>query len=165
MLVHNLAGLLHIDFRLPGAADYTTFLRATRLLTRDEREVEKPMIGRLAMLFHNRDDHPKIWLGVLAATDTGAWRPHLTLIFSTGPMGQHHMDVCGEGAAIERGHLLRLAQEGRHRHAHAKHSIDRMLPHAASRAGRLADFPAWRATAQVLCATVAGLLSAADRVR
>ena len=23
--VHSLAGLLHIDFRLPGAADYTTF--------------------------------------------------------------------------------------------------------------------------------------------
>src|SRR5690606_24568033 len=39
--VHSLAGLLQVDFRLPGATDYTAFLRATRFLTRDEREVEK----------------------------------------------------------------------------------------------------------------------------
>lgn len=33
---HTLAGLLHSDFRIPSV-DYTTFLRATRFLTRDER--------------------------------------------------------------------------------------------------------------------------------
>ena len=61
--VHSLAGLLHIDFRLPGAADYTTFLRATRLLTRDEREGGKSHDRAVFnVLFHNRDDHPKIWL-------------------------------------------------------------------------------------------------------
>ena len=38
--VHSLAGLLQVDFRMPGSTDYTTLLRATRLLTRDEREVE-----------------------------------------------------------------------------------------------------------------------------
>ena len=38
--VHSLAGLLHADFRLPSL-DYTTFLRATRLMTRDQREVEQ----------------------------------------------------------------------------------------------------------------------------
>jgi serine/threonine-protein kinase HipA len=39
--VHSLAGLLQVDFRLRGSADYTAFLLATRLLTRDEREVQK----------------------------------------------------------------------------------------------------------------------------
>ena len=84
------------------------------------------------------------------------WRlaPAFDLTFSAGPMGQHHMDVCGEGAAIERGHLLHLAQEGGIGIQTAKHSIDRMLPHAASLAGRLAGFPVRRATAQALCATV-----------
>lgn len=43
--VHSLAGMLQVDFRLPGSADYTALLRATRLLTRDEREVHR---GRAA---------------------------------------------------------------------------------------------------------------------
>lgn len=153
--VHSLAGLLHIDFRLPGAADYTTFLRATRLLTRDEREVEKAYDRAVFnVLFHNRDDHPKNLAWRLGRDRHWRLAPAFDLTFSTGPMGQHHMDVCGEGAAIERGHLLRLAQEGGIGIHTAKHSIDRMLPHAASLAGRLADFPVRRATAQVLCATV-----------
>lgn len=37
--IHSLAGFLHADFRIPSAVDYTTFLRATRMITRDEREV------------------------------------------------------------------------------------------------------------------------------
>jgi len=37
--VHTLAGLLHADFRLPSV-DYSTFLRATRLMTRDQRQVD-----------------------------------------------------------------------------------------------------------------------------
>lgn len=37
--MHTLAGLLHANFRIPSSVDYTTFLRATRMLTRDEREV------------------------------------------------------------------------------------------------------------------------------
>jgi IMP dehydrogenase len=49
---------------------------------------------------------------------------------------------------------IAIAQEGGIGIHTAKHSIDRMLPHAASLAGRLADFPVRRATAQVLCATV-----------
>ncbi len=58
--LHSLAGAMHADFRLPGAVDATTFLRATRLFTRDEREVRKAF-ERVAfnVLFHNRDDHPK----------------------------------------------------------------------------------------------------------
>ena len=153
--VHSLAGLLHIDFRLPGAADYTTFLRATRLLTRDEREVEKAYDRAVFnVLFHNRDDHPKNLAWRLGRDRHWRLAPAFDLTFSAGPMGQHHMDVCGEGAAIERRHLLRLAQEGGIGIQIAKHSIDRMLPHAASLAGRLAGFPVRRATAQVLCATV-----------
>lgn len=32
--IHTLAGLLHANFRIPSSVDYTTFLRATRMLTR-----------------------------------------------------------------------------------------------------------------------------------
>ena len=60
LTTHTLAGLLHANFAVPGAVDYTTFLRATRLLTWDEREVKKAF-GRAVfnMVFNNRDDHPK----------------------------------------------------------------------------------------------------------
>ncbi|MEN9986779.1 MAG: hypothetical protein RI925_2281 [Pseudomonadota bacterium] len=155
--VHSLAGLLHVDFRLPGAVDYTTFLRATRLLTRDEREVEKAYDRAVFnVLFHNRDDHPKNLAWRLGRDRHWRLAPAFDLTFSTGPMGQHHMDVCGEGAAIERRHLLRLAQEGGIAAQTAKHNIDRMLPHAASLAERLAGFPVRKATAQTLCAAVQG---------
>ena len=37
--MHTLAGFLHADFRIPSV-DYATFLRATRAITHDEREVD-----------------------------------------------------------------------------------------------------------------------------
>lgn len=35
--MHTLAGFLHVDYRIPSV-DCTTFLRANRAITRDERE-------------------------------------------------------------------------------------------------------------------------------
>jgi serine/threonine-protein kinase HipA len=58
--IHSLAGFLHADFRVASAVDYTTFLRATRMITRDEREVQKAFERAVFnVLFHNRDDHAK----------------------------------------------------------------------------------------------------------
>jgi serine/threonine-protein kinase HipA len=72
--VHSLAGLLQVDFRLPGSADYTALLRATRLLTRDEREVEKAYARAIFnVLFHNRDDHPKNFAWRLGRIGAGGW--------------------------------------------------------------------------------------------
>lgn len=111
--VHTLAGALHADFRQPGAVDCTTFLRATRLFTRDEREVRKAF-ERVAfnVLFNNRDDHPKN-LSFRLGPDR-CWRlaPCYDLTFSVGLGGEHQMDVCGEGRAITRPLMLRLAQQG-----------------------------------------------------
>lgn len=38
---HTLSGVLHADFRRPSSVDYLSFLRLTRLMTKDEREVIK----------------------------------------------------------------------------------------------------------------------------
>jgi serine/threonine-protein kinase HipA len=108
---HTLAGLLHADFRLPSV-DATTFLRATRFLTRDEREVRKAYLRCVFnVAFHNRDDHAKNVSFCL--TQDGHWQlsPAYDLTFSHGPGGEHQMDVCGEGGHPARAHLLRLAQE------------------------------------------------------
>lgn len=153
--VHSLAGLLQADFRLPGATDYTAFLRATRLLTRDEREVEKAF-GRAVfnVLFHNRDDHPRNFAWRLGRDRRWRLAPAFDLTFSEGPMGQHHMDVCGEGAAIKRHHLLRLAQEGGVQAQTAGEIIEQMLHQASGLAARLANFPVCRTTALALHAAV-----------
>lgn len=155
--LHSLAGLLQVDFRLPGATDYTAFLRATRLLTRDEREVEKAYARAVFnVLFHNRDDHPKNFAWRLGRDRHWRLAPAFDLTFSEGPMGQHHMDVCGEGAAIERQHLLRLAKEGGVQVKRAEDIIDLMLLQASDLAGRLGRFPIRRATLQVIKTAIDG---------
>lgn len=147
--LQSLAGLLQVDFRLPGATDYTALLRATRLLTRDEREVQKAFARAVFnVMFHNRDDHPKNLSWRLGRDRRWHLAPAFDLTFSEGPMGQHHMDICGEGAAVERGHLLRLATEGGVPERSASAVIDLMAEHAGGFGERAAAYPIRRATVQ-----------------
>ena len=149
--VHSLAGLLQVDFRLPGATDYTAFLRATRLLTRDEREVEKAYARAVFnVLFHNRDDHPKNFAWRLERDQRWRLAPAFDLTFNEGPGGQHHMDICGEGENIEHHHLLRLATEGGVQLTEADRLIEQMLEQASGFARRVAAFPIRRVTAQYI---------------
>ncbi|MEO8409011.1 MAG: type II toxin-antitoxin system HipA family toxin [Propionivibrio sp.] len=153
--VHSLAGLLHVDFRLPGATDYTSFLRATRLLTRDEREVEQAFARAVFnVLFHNRDDHPKNFAWRLGRDRRWRLAPSYDLTFSEGPMGQHHMDICGEGDAVERGHLLRLGAESGVPLKVAEAVIERMLEQARMFFQRAAAFPIRSATVQRIASAI-----------
>ncbi len=153
--VHSLAGMLQVDFRLPGSTDYTAFLRATRLLTRDEREVEKAYARAVFnVLFHNRDDHPKNFAWRLGQDRRWRLAPAFDLTFSEGPMGQHHMDVCGEGNAVERSHLQRLASEAGVSPKVAENIIDMMLMQAATFTRRASTFPIRRVTVQQMKAAI-----------
>lgn len=153
--VHSLAGLLHADFRLPGAADYTALLRATRLLTRDRREVEKAYARAVFnVAFHNRDDHPKNFAWRLGRDRRWRLAPAFDLTFSEGLRGQHHIDICGEGAAVERRHLLRLAAEGDVAHETAEAIIERILGCAEQFSARAADLPIRRQTVKRLHSVV-----------
>jgi serine/threonine-protein kinase HipA len=149
--VHSLAGLLQVDFRLPGATDYTALLRATRLLTHDAREVDKAYVRAVFnALFHNRDDHPKNFAWCLNRDRRWLLAPAFDLTFSAGPAGQHHMDYCGEGSAISSAHLLRLAEEGGVDKRFAQQSIERLAELAGSMRQRLSAYPIRRATGQAL---------------
>ncbi len=149
--VHSLAGLLHANFRLSGSVDYTMLLRATRLLTRDEREVHKAYARAVFnVLFHNRDDHPKNFAWRLGQDRRWRLAPAFDLTFSDGPRGQHHMDVCGEGLVIGRAHLLRLAHEGGVAPQDAERMIERLLEQAAGFARRAAGFPLRRDTVRTM---------------
>lgn len=111
--IHSLASLLHCDFRQPGCVDYLGLLRATRVLTRDEREVENAFARAVFnAIFHNRDDHPKNIAYRLGQDRRWRLAPAFDLTFSTGVGGQHHMDFAGNGADISRAHLTNLASAG-----------------------------------------------------
>jgi len=126
--IHSLAGFLHADFRIPSAVDYTTFLRATRMITRDEREVQKAFERAVFnVLFHNRDDHPKNLAFRMDAQRHWKLAPCFDLTYSQGPGGEHQMDVCGEGLNIQRSHLMQLAQNGGLDQRWALQRLDGML--------------------------------------
>ena len=125
---HTLAGALHADHRLTGAVDYTTFLRVTRLFTRDEREVRKAFERAVFnVLFNNRDDHAKNLSFRLGADRCWRLAPAYDLTFSPGAGGEHAMDVCGHGHDITRAHLLQLAKAGGLEAPWAGQVLDRML--------------------------------------
>jgi serine/threonine-protein kinase HipA len=153
--VHSLAGFLHADFRIPSAVDYTTFLRATRMITRDEREVRKAFERAVFnVLFHNRDDHPKNLAYRLDAQRHWKLAPCFDLTFSQGPGGEHQMDVCGEGLNIQRSHLIQLAQTGGLDVRWAEQRLDGMLGVLDQWVDLIGEFQIRRSTAQAILQTV-----------
>lgn len=149
--IHSLAGLLHADFRVPSAVDYTTFLRATRMITRDEREVQKAFERAVFnVLFHNRDDHPKNLAYRMNAQRHWKLAPCFDLTYSTGPGGEHQMDVCGEGENIRRKHLLQLAQQGGLDAKWAAQRLDAMLDVVDQWGSVVEAFDVRRATRQAI---------------
>ena len=144
---HSLAGLLHADFRVPDAVDYTAFLRATCVLTCDEKEVEKAFARAVFnILFHNRDDHPKNFSWCLGRDRRWRLAPAIDLTFSDGPMAQHHMDVCGQAQRIGRDHLLALAKQGGVSDTRASETIERMSEQVTGFKSRAKAFAIRKAT-------------------
>ena len=109
--LHTAAGALNSNFRIPSV-DYISLLRLTRLMTKDQREVEKAFLQCVFnVVFNNRDDHAKNFSFVLDEKRNWKLSPAYDLTFSSGPGGDHQMDVCGEGKNIGREHLLKLAEK------------------------------------------------------
>lgn len=157
---HTLAGLLHADFRLPGSVDYTTFLRATRFLTRDEREVQKAYQRTVFnVLFNNRDDHPKNVSYLLGQDRRWVLSPAYDLTYCAGPNGYHQMDVCGEALHIRRVHLLQLATQNAHDAGWAAQVIEQQLAVAHTFAAQAESYAIRRATQQDLAAIIAANLA------
>ena len=107
--VHSLAGLLQVNFQIPSVG-YEDFFKATRRLTRDNRELKKA-VQRCAynVLMSNRDDHAKNLSFML--NQDGSWKlaPPFDLTYCPGYKGEHFMDVLGEGKAPGREHVVKAA--------------------------------------------------------
>ncbi len=137
----SLAGLLDIDFRIPSV-NYETFLRATRLITRSEQEVERAFERCVFnVIFHNRDDHAKNFS--YRMDENFQWRlsPCYDLTFNEGPGGEHQMDIQGEGRAPGQAHLLQLALTNSLKRSRALEILERMSTVAGSFAAYAKDSP------------------------
>jgi serine/threonine-protein kinase HipA len=109
---HTLAGMLDANFRIPSAVDYLSFLRLIQFVTKDSREVLKGFRHCVFnIVFHNRDDHPKNFSFLLDQKRNWKLSPAYDLTYSTGPRGEHHMDICGEGRDPGKKHLYQLAEK------------------------------------------------------
>ncbi|MFH0935177.1 MAG: type II toxin-antitoxin system HipA family toxin [Pseudomonadota bacterium] len=139
--MHTLAGFLHADYRIPSV-DSATFLRATRAITHDEREVVKAyrrVVFNVA--FNNRDDHVKNFAFCLDRRRNWKLAPAYDLTFNEGPGGEHQMDVCGEGRVPGKAELLRLAVEAALPQAEAIAIIGAVAGVASNLKTILADYP------------------------
>ena len=128
--VHSLAGLLHANFQEP-AVSYEDFFRATRRLTRDQRQLRKAVQRCVFnVLMNNRDDHAKN-LAFLMEAD-GSWQlaPPYDLTYCPGYRGEHFMDIAGEGRAPTRQHVIKAAQTAGLSRVLAEETIDAVLDKA-----------------------------------
>ncbi len=103
---HSLAGLLNAG---PSDCDYATLLRATRRVTKDEREVWRAFRrAAFNVLAENRDDHAKNH-GFLYRDRTWTLAPAFDLTFGA-QIADRGMALVGERRAAGPVHLLRLAE-------------------------------------------------------
>lgn len=109
--MQTLSGLLHASHRVPSL-EYDGLLKATMLLTNDQRQVEEAFRRMAFNVFaHNRDDHVKNFSYLMDRS--GEWKlaPGYDLVFSEGPGGQHTMAVSGEAECPTEGDMMRVGEE------------------------------------------------------
>ncbi|MEQ1593044.1 MAG: type II toxin-antitoxin system HipA family toxin [Thiobacillaceae bacterium] len=139
--IHTLAGALHANFQLPSL-DYATYLRATRMFTRDEREVEKAFERCVFnLIFNNRDDHAKNFAFRMNRDFQWKLAPCYDLTYRSGAAGEHQMSVMGEGKTPGKAHLLRLAKDSGLNEGNANQVIDRMSTVAVEFKKLIKDHP------------------------
>lgn len=107
--VHSAAGLLHADFRLPSL-DYTELIKATRAITKNEKEVEKMFrLMVFNVLIGNKDDHAKNFSFIYSHNQ---WEcsPAYDILPSNGINGEHTTSIAGNGKP-KKDDIFRVAQQ------------------------------------------------------
>ena len=128
----SLAGAIEAPPQVAGAVDYDMFLRATRAITRNEKDVEEAF-RRMTfnVLAGNRDDHTRQHAYLMG--EGGVWRlaPAYDLTFSRGPGGEHYLAVAGEGRDPTRAHVERVGKD----HSIAQARINEIIEQAQAAIG------------------------------
>jgi len=106
----SLAGAIEAPSNVPSTS-YDMFLRATRAITRRAGDVAAAFRRMVFnVLASNRDDHTRQHAYLMDSS--GDWRlaPAYDLTFSSGPGGEHYMDIAGEGRRPTRAHVTGLGE-------------------------------------------------------
>lgn len=110
IMLQTLAGILHIDYRIPGTIDYMDYLKVVKIVTRSDVEVWKAYRHCVFnVAFNNKDDHSKNFSFEMTKDFKWICAPAYDLTHCTGPGGEHHMAVMGKGKDISRADLIQLA--------------------------------------------------------
>ncbi len=131
--IHMLSasGLLNASHRLP-TLDYVDLMKATQLLTRDYREVEKMFRLMCFNIFaHNRDDHSKNF-SFLYKENRWKLSPAYDLVYSSGPGGEHTTMVAGSGKNPKENDILKVAGEAGIKKSKANEIIEKVRSCVAS---------------------------------
>ncbi|MDC7692730.1 HipA domain-containing protein [Asticcacaulis sp. DXS10W] len=137
----SLGGALEIPWRTPSS--YDTLLRATLAITRHASDVESAFRRMVFnILACNRDDHVRQHSFLMDRH--GQWRlsPAYDLTFSTGPGGEHYLDVEGKGRNPNRRHVMALGK----RHGFSTTATSRLIDEVRC---AIADWPLHAAQAGV----------------
>jgi len=146
----SLAALLDDNFRLP-TRDYEVFLKATRALTRDDREVRKAFERCVFnVVFNNRDDHTKNSGYVMNASMQWQLAPCYDLTYNVGAGGEHQMTISGEGRHPGMAHLLALAASVDLPAAWARQTVERITTVAGTLATHAKDYAIKPATRTII---------------
>ncbi|MCP4023878.1 MAG: type II toxin-antitoxin system HipA family toxin [Desulfobacteraceae bacterium] len=109
--VHTLGGLIHSNFRIPEC-NYMTFLKVVLDLTKNRQDLSR---GFKQMIFNvmanNRDDHVKNFAFMIDDQWNWSLTPAYDLTYSTGPGGEHSMDLLGEGRSPGRQQIFKLGEK------------------------------------------------------
>jgi serine/threonine-protein kinase HipA len=106
----SLAGAIEAPSEAPSS--YDMFLRATRAITRRADDVAAAFRRMVFnVLACNRDDHTRQHAYLMGPA--GEWRlaPAFDLTYSSGPGGEHYLDVEGEGRRPTRAHVASLGKK------------------------------------------------------
>lgn len=153
--MHSMAGLLHIDFRLPGSATYDTWLKATKVLTQSHAEVQRAFDRMVFnVVFHNRDDHTKNFEWILGQDQRWRVSPAFDLTFSDGPRGEHNLMVGRYGTKVPRSELVAVGAANGLSNADLRASIDRIVQGVDTLKYRIGAYEIRPATQQRLIETV-----------
>ena len=109
--MHTISGLLNLDHTLPSLG-YAGMIKAARQLTRRQADVDQAFLRMVFNVFaHNRDDHTKNHSFLME--DDGQWAlsPAYDVTFSSGPGGEHALDVHGEGRNPGVDHIRAVAKD------------------------------------------------------
>ncbi|NKL01300.1 type II toxin-antitoxin system HipA family toxin [Rhizobium leguminosarum bv. viciae] len=124
--MHTASGILNASHR-QASLNYGQLHKLTLMMTRDSSEVLR-MFRRMVFNVYarNRDDHAKNHAFLMNADGRWILSPAYDLTFSSGPGGEHSVDIAGEGRNPDIKHLLTVSRQASISDQDARDVIDQV---------------------------------------